>query len=95
MSSEKKPMSAPVHAVVMQLFNEQALTISKSGSEVRIQCENGDEANAVFDWLANIEDDTEGEPIGWKIVSTGNDGSVLCEAPNGRRVRYWFIGKSA
>jgi len=95
MSSEKTLMSAPVHAVVMQLFHEQALTISKSGSDVRVQCENGDDANAVFDWLADMGDDTEGGPIGWKIVATGNDGSILCEAPNGRRCRYWFIGKSA
>jgi hypothetical protein len=95
MQSEKTSMSSPVHAVVMQLFNEQALTISKSGSAVSIQCEDSDDANAVFDWLADIGDDTEGDPIGWKIVATGNDGSVLCEAPNGRRSRYWFIGKSA
>ena len=95
MQSEKTSMSAPVHAVVMQLFREQALTISKSGSGVSIQCENGGDANAVFGWLADIGDDTEGDPIGWKIVATGNDGSVLCEAPNGRRARYWFIGKSA
>lgn len=95
MASQKTLMSAPVHAVVMQLFHEQALTISKSGSDVSIQCESGDDANAVFDWLADIGDDAEGDPIGWKIVATGNDGSVLCESPNGRRVRHWFIGKSA
>ena len=39
------------------------------------------------------DDDTEGDPIGWKIVATGNDGSVLCEKENGRRARFWFTNK--
>lgn len=30
------------------------------------------------------------EPIGWKIVSIGHDGSVLCESPQGHRRRYVF-----
>lgn len=47
---------AAVSAGVMQLFHEQAVTISKSGSHVVIQCENGDDANAVFDWLADMEE---------------------------------------
>ena len=34
--------------------------------------------------------DTDGEPIGWKIVGIGKDGSVLCEKPNGQRRRYSF-----
>jgi hypothetical protein len=44
---------------------------------------------------SNRGDDTEGEPIGWKIVAIGNNGSVLCEAPNGRRVRYLFTEKTS
>lgn len=34
-----------------RLFREQAVTISKSGSAVRIDCDNGDDANLVFEWL--------------------------------------------
>ena len=34
--------------------------------------------------------DTDGEPIGWKIVGIGKDGSVLCEKDNGQRRRYSF-----
>ena len=34
--------------------------------------------------------DTDGAPIGWKIVGIGNDGSVLCEKGNGQRRRYSF-----
>jgi len=34
--------------------------------------------------------DTDGDPIGWKIVVIGKDGSVLCEKPNGQRRRYSF-----
>lgn len=34
--------------------------------------------------------DTDGEPIGWKIVGIGKDGSVLCEKGNGQRRRYLF-----
>ena len=41
----------------------------------------------VFD---DNRDETDGDPIGWTIVSTGDDGSVLCESPIGRRRRYWF-----
>jgi hypothetical protein len=40
-------------------------------------------------------DETDGMPIGWTIVATGDDGSVLCRAPNGQRARFWFHGKSA
>ena len=40
-------------------------------------------------------DETDGMPIGWTIVATGDDGSVLCRAPNGQRARFWFQGKSA
>ena len=34
--------------------------------------------------------DTDGAPIGWKIVGIGNDGSVLCQKGNGQRRRYLF-----
>ena len=34
--------------------------------------------------------DTDGDPIGWKIVGIGKDGSVLCEKGNGQRRRYLF-----
>lgn len=34
--------------------------------------------------------DTDGDPIGWKIVGIGKDGSVLCEKGNGQRRRYSF-----
>ena len=43
-----------VYAVIMRLFREQAFTISKSGSNVSVECENGDDANAVFEWLVSI-----------------------------------------
>jgi len=56
MSKTNDDGRAAVSAVVMQLFHQQAVTISKSGSDVVIQCENGDDANAVFDWLADIEE---------------------------------------
>lgn len=32
----------------------QACSISKSVRTVRIDCEDGDEANEVFDWLCNL-----------------------------------------
>jgi len=38
-------------------------------------------------------DDTSSPPVGWKIVATGEDGSVLCSSPTGQRCRYWFRGK--
>lgn len=34
--------------------------------------------------------DTEGVPVGWKIIGIGNDGSVLCEDSVGHRRRYLF-----
>jgi hypothetical protein len=40
--------------------------------------------------LATDTDETDGDPIGWTIVSTGDGGSVLCESPSGNRRRYWF-----
>ena len=43
--------------------------------------------------LEQSNDETEGDPIGWTIVATGDDGSVLCESPIGNRRRYWFKGK--
>jgi len=43
--------------------------------------------------LLDIGDETEGDPIGWKIIATGNDGSVLCQSPSGNRRRYWFLGR--
>ena len=33
-------------------------------------------------------DDTDGSPVGWTIVAIGRDGSILCQAPNGRRCRW-------
>ncbi len=38
----------------------------------------------------NGDIDTDGDPIGWKIVGIGKDGSVLCEKGNGQRRRYSF-----
>ena len=40
-----------------------------------------------------MNDETTSDPIGWTIVATGDDGSVLCESPSGNRRRYWFEGK--
>lgn len=55
MSTEKtQPPGLRVHAIVMRLFADQALTISKSGDQVTIGCESGDDAESVFEWLANI-----------------------------------------
>ena len=34
------------------LFLEQVLTVSKHGSTVSVQCENGDQATVVFNWLS-------------------------------------------
>jgi DNA repair exonuclease SbcCD ATPase subunit len=46
------------------------------------------------DWEMDVtrsgDIDTDGEPIGWKIVGIGEGGSVLCEKPNGQRRRYSF-----
>jgi hypothetical protein len=42
------------HAVVMQLFQQQAITIAKSGADVMLYCSTPDDANAVFEWLAAI-----------------------------------------
>lgn len=41
----------------------------------------------------NGDIDTDGDPIGWKIVGIGKDGSVLCEKGNGQRRRYSFERK--
>ena len=93
MTSDSTRLSAPVHAVVMQLFADCGLTIAKREREVVLIADTHDEANAVFDWLTDIGDDSEGDPVGWKILATGNDGSVLCESPSGNRRRYWFFGR--
>jgi hypothetical protein len=86
-------ISAPAHEAAIRLFEDQALTISKAGSKVSVQCDNDDDANAIFKWLSDIGDDTEGDPVGWTIVSIGNDGSLLCRKDNGRRARFWFLGR--
>lgn len=39
----------------------------------------------------DVVDDTLDEPVGWKIIAIGSDGSVLCCSPTGRRRRYWFL----
>lgn len=93
MSTDSTRLSVPVHEAVMQLFADCGLTISKREREVVLIADTHEEANAVFDWLMDIGDDTEGAPIGWKIIATGNDGSVLCESPYGNRRRYWFLGR--
>lgn len=81
--------------VVQQVFRDQAVTISKSGSEVIFKCANTENAEALFDWLSDLSLKIDGDPIGWKIVAIGDDGSVLCEHPTGRCVRYWFTTKSS
>jgi hypothetical protein len=43
-----------LHCDVMRLFREQSIMISKSGSEVCVQCKSSDDANTVFEWLASI-----------------------------------------
>ena len=43
--------AALVHGIVLRLFDEQALTVSKSGDTVKIQCDNCDDAENVFEWL--------------------------------------------
>lgn len=40
-----------------------------------------------------VEFDTEGDPVGWAIVAVGDDGTVLCRSPNGRRARFAFGGE--
>lgn len=49
--------------------------------------------NAPDGWEVSSRDDLEGEPVGWTILAIGDDGSVLCRSPSGRRARYWFVGK--
>ena len=44
-------MSTPVQPIVMRLLREQAVTISRFGSEVRLQCDGVDDADALFSWL--------------------------------------------
>jgi hypothetical protein len=46
--------AASLHPIVMRLFREQSVTISKLGSKVFVHCENVDNANSVFEWLASI-----------------------------------------
>lgn len=86
-------LSAPFHEDAMKILQESAATISKRGKTVLLNVETHEEANALFDWLTEIGLDNEGSPVGWKIIATGNDGGVLCEAPNGQRRMYWFLGK--
>lgn len=38
------------------LFKDQAVTISKVGMVVSVQCDNGDDANKIFEWLVSLSD---------------------------------------
>lgn len=44
-------------SVPLQDEAEYQVAISKSGSEVKIQCETEDDANAIYNWLEGIGDD--------------------------------------
>lgn len=43
-----------MHSAAMTLFREQAVTISKMGSCVSLNCDNYDDAETMFSWLAAI-----------------------------------------
>ena len=42
------------HAAAMKLFREQAITISMEGSCVSLNCDNWNDADAMFSWLTAI-----------------------------------------
>lgn len=43
-----------IREISRRLFRQQAVTISKSGADVVIQCENCDDAHNVFEWLTQV-----------------------------------------
>jgi hypothetical protein len=49
-------------------------------------------ANDTLLWTIDGKNITDSDPVGWKIIATGDDGSVLCESPEGHRRRYLFCG---
>lgn len=87
-----QPIRCPDPSEALKVFQDQAVTISMKGNEIKLQCDCNAEAEAIFKWLTDMgqPDELEGNPIGWTIVATGLDGSVLCQAPHGQRARYWF-----
>ena len=72
-----------------KLANELQVCVSEDMDEPTVM-------QTVLEILAAMEpvkpsvDHVQWDPVGWKIVALGEDSSVLCEHPNGRRVRYWF-----
>jgi hypothetical protein len=52
--------AASLHPIVLRLFDEQALTVSKSGDTVKIQCDNADDSENVFEWLLMQHNDLSG-----------------------------------
>lgn len=59
-TKETQPPALRVHAIVLRLFDEQSLTVSKSGDTVKIQCDNADDSENVFEWLLMQHNDLSG-----------------------------------
>lgn len=52
-----RPTSPPLPRVdegAVRLFENQAVTITKTQSVVKVICDDADDANTIFYWLANI-----------------------------------------
>ena len=79
------------HAV--RQFVERSIRISRLDHQIQINCQSSKHAEIIQQWLASIGVEDYTAPTGWIIISTGDDGSVLCESPSGTRRRYWFMGK--
>ena len=77
----------------MGQYRSALLRILGSAENAGVKCDMPTGPCACGAWHS-VRDEMEGNPIGWKIVATGDDGSVLCQSPSGQRARYWFQGKS-
>jgi len=44
-----------LHNAAMKLFREQALTLSKSGERVMLQCDSPEDADTLFEYLALLD----------------------------------------
>jgi hypothetical protein len=55
-------MDKAIQEAAMKLFREEAFTLSKDGSDVTLSCDNGDEANTLFDWLCDITGEEDESP---------------------------------
>lgn len=47
-------MDSEVYKAGLKLFLTDAVTISKSGNEVKVSCDDGDDAKKIFDFLCYL-----------------------------------------